>query len=80
LCQSAKPEFLDALEDVLNSRSTSHVVRECLLRVLAGAVYSSSRTSCQGVSRFGVLWKKFKSAEEPDEVGHYPQYANVFDY
>ncbi len=80
LCQCAKPEFLDALEDVLSSQSTLHVVRERLLDVLAGAVYASSRTSYQGVSGFGVLWRKVKSAEKPDEVGHYPQYASLFDY
>jgi hypothetical protein len=68
------------LEDVLNSRSTFQVVREHLLHVLAGAVYASSRTSYQGVSGLGVLWRKVKPAEEPDEVGHYPQYASLFDY
>lgn len=80
LCRCAKPEFLDTLEDVLNSQSTLSIVHERLLEVLADAVYASSRTSYQGVSGFGVLLRKVKSAEKPDEVGHYPQYASLFDY
>ena len=80
LCLCAQPKFLDALENVLNSQSTLPVVRERLIDVLSGAVYASSGTSYQGVSGFGVLLRKVKSAEKPDEVGHYPQYVSLFDY
>ena len=76
----AKAKFLDTLEDVLNSPFTLRVVRERLLDVLAGAVDASSRTSYQGVSGFGVLWRKVKSAGKPDEVGHYSRYASLLDY
>jgi len=80
LSRCAKPEFLDTLEDVLDSQSTLSVVRERLLEVLADAVYASSRTSYQGVSGFSVLLRKVKSAEKPDEVGHYPHHAHLVDY
>jgi len=80
LPQCAKTKFLDTLEDILNSPFTLCVVRERLLDVLAGAVEASSRTSYQGVSGYGVLWRKVKSTGKPDEVGYCPRYASLFDY
>ena len=79
LRQCAKIKFLNTLEDILNSQSTLRVVRERLLDVLAGAVAASSRTSYQDVSGLGVLWRRVKSAREPNEVGHYPRHASLFD-
>ena len=73
--QCAKREFLDNLEDVLNSRRTSPVVCGRLLDVLAGAVYASARTSYKNVSGFSILWKKVKPTGKPDEVGTYPLYT-----
>ena|SRR5260221_12005504 len=81
VCQCAKSEFLDTLEDVLTGKSqrTSPVVCERLLDVLAGAAYASSRTSYKNVSGFGMLWRKVKPAGKPDEVGIYPLYASYFE-
>lgn len=79
VCQCAKSEFLDTLEDVLNSQRTSTVVGERLLDVLAGAAYASSRTSYKNVSGFIMLWRKVKPAGKPDEVCIYSLYASPFE-
>ena len=74
----AKREFLETLEDVLNSERTSPIVRERLLAVLAAAAYASSKMSFQDISGFGVLWRKVKPAGKPDEVGLYPLYGLIW--
>jgi hypothetical protein len=79
VCQCAKHEFLDTLEDVLNSRRTSSVVCERLLDVLAGAAYASSRTPYKNVSGFGMLWREVKPAGWPDEVGIYLLYPSYVE-
>jgi len=73
----AKREFLETLEDVLNSERTSPIVRERLLAVLAAAAYASFKMSSQDISGFGVLWRKVKPAGKPDEVGLYTLYASL---
>lgn len=78
VCQCAKSDFLNTLEDVLNSQRTSPAVCERLLDVLAGAAYASSRTSYQNVSGFGMLWREVKPFGKPDEVGIYLVFASYF--
>ena len=74
LHQCAKREFMDTLEDVLNSQHTSPVVREHLLQVLGAAAYSSSATPYE--STICTLWRKVKPAGMPDEVCLYPLYES----
>jgi hypothetical protein len=66
LHQCAKREFMDTLEDVLNSQHTSPVVRERLLQALGAAAYSSSATPYE--STICTLWRKVKPAGMPDNV------------
>jgi len=58
-------KFLDALEDVLASSSTSPVVKERLLDVLAAAAYTHPGTTKEG---YRALWRKVKPPGKPDEV------------
>ena len=78
--QCMKTKFLDTLQDVLEARYTSPVVRDRLLAVLAAAAYASSGTSHKIESSFRVLWRKVKPAGKPDEVGFYTcikNYSNI---
>jgi hypothetical protein len=74
--QCTKSEFMDTLEDVLNSQRTSPVVRKNLLEVLAAVAYASAGTSNKSESSFLVLWRKVKPAGKPDEVGLYSPRAS----
>jgi hypothetical protein len=78
--QCARRKFLDTLKDILTSQRTSPIVRERLLDILAAATYASSGTSHKEVSSFRVLWRQFKPAEKPDEVGSYSPLASSFEY
>ncbi|KZV63547.1 hypothetical protein PENSPDRAFT_207928 [Peniophora sp. CONT] len=67
-CMSRK--FLDALEDVLTKGSTSPVVKERLLDVLAAAAYASQPRPDGKDSKhdgFRSLWKKLKPPGRPEE-------------
>ncbi|KAH9922326.1 uncharacterized protein BXZ73DRAFT_104144 [Epithele typhae] len=59
-CTSRK--FLDALEEVLKAKTTTPVVRERLIAVLAAASYASDSES-----GFRHLWRKVKREDQPDE-------------
>jgi hypothetical protein len=74
--QCANREFMDTLEDVLNSQRTAPVVRECLLGVLAAAAHAQSGTPNESI--FYTLWRKAEPAGMPDEVGLYPLYMAPF--
>jgi Ring finger domain len=74
--QCTKSEFMDALEDVLNSQRTSPVVRKNLLKVLAAVAYASAGTLNKSESSFLVLWRKVKPAGKPDEASLYSPRAS----
>lgn len=63
--QASAKKFLDNLEEVLMSGSTSPVVRERLLDVLAAAAFTHPG---HGKDGYRGLWKKVKPPHKPDEV------------
>ncbi|KAJ3929303.1 MAG: hypothetical protein NXY57DRAFT_900339, partial [Lentinula lateritia] len=69
IAQCTARKFLDTLEDLVTNTgggpfSTSPVVRERVMDVLAAAAYASSSKKDAG---FRGLWKKVKPADKPDE-------------
>lgn len=62
---SSSKKFLDALEEVLTSPSTSPVVRERLMDVLAAAAFKHPGSLKEG---YRALWKRLKPNDKPDEV------------
>ncbi|KAJ3856074.1 hypothetical protein EV368DRAFT_71884 [Lentinula lateritia] len=69
IAQCTTRKFLDTLEDLVTNVgggpfSTSPVVRERVMDVLAAAAYASSSKKDAG---FRGLWKKVKPADKPDE-------------
>ena len=62
---ASSKKFLDALEDVLTSQSTSPVVRERLMDVLAAAAYTHPGSPREG---YRTLWKKLKPSNKPEDV------------
>ena len=77
-CTSRK--FLDTLEEVLKSKSTTPVVRERLVAVLAAASYASDSGAPTSIfllscvptpvldSGFRHLWRKVKREDQPEDV------------
>ncbi|KAF8515729.1 hypothetical protein BU17DRAFT_93374 [Hysterangium stoloniferum] len=64
IAQASSKKFLDTLEEVLLSGSTSPVVRERLMDVLAAAAYAYPGNGKEG---YRVLWRKVKPPNKPDE-------------
>jgi hypothetical protein len=64
--QCANREFMDTLEDVLNSQRTAPIVRECLLGVLAAAAHAKSGTPYTPI--FYTLWRKAETERDTDST------------
>lgn len=63
--QTASRKFLENLEDVINAESTSPVVRERLLDVLASAAYVYGKKP--GKEGFSSTWRKVRPSWKPAE-------------
>ncbi|KAJ7938212.1 hypothetical protein B0H13DRAFT_1136293 [Mycena leptocephala] len=64
ISQSTSRKFLNTLEDLLTSSSTSPVVRERVMDVLAAAAYASGSKKDVG---FRGLWRRVKPRDKPED-------------
>ena len=70
ISQSTSRKFLDTLEELLSLSSTSPVVRERVLEVVAAAAYASGIVQGAPYDNVGFrgLWKRVRPLDKPEEV------------
>ncbi|KAG8845429.1 hypothetical protein FRB91_001758 [Serendipita sp. 411] len=77
ILQTSSRKFLENLEDVINAETTSPVVRERLLDVLASAAYKFGKMP--GKEGFAAIWRKVRPSWKPAEGLPFDSLEGLFD-
>ncbi|KAG8814040.1 hypothetical protein FRC17_001310 [Serendipita sp. 399] len=77
IVQTSSRKFLENLEDVINAETTSPVVRERLLDVLASAAYKFGKMP--GKEGFATTWRRVRPSWKPAEGLPFDSLEGLFD-